>query len=279
MADLERKAADERSKAARERNDALRIQGSISGSTSRSILTSKLREIQRRQERAVDHDKRAARHADDAARKGQQLTTAKGSLDRAAEREQKKDDAELRRRRDDELRHLDRLEAARREASAVPPPGLAVHPSAQVASPGAYEFDVCLSFAGEDRAYVEMVSQGLKHAQVRVFYDEDEHARLWGKDLAEHFDYIYRQASQYCVMFVSAAYAAKKWTRHERRSALARAIEEESEYILPARFDDTQLPGLLPTLGYIDLRKYAPETVVEFLLEKLGHRAGSSNDS
>lgn len=105
-----------------------------------------------------------------------------------------------------------------------------------------------------------------------MFYDEDERVNLWGKDLAEHFDHIYRQASRYCVMFVSAAYAAKKWTRHERRSALARAIEEEGEYILPARFDDTELPGLPPTVGYIDLREIAPATLVEFLLEKLGKK-------
>ncbi len=90
-----------------------------------------------------------------------------------------------------------------------------------------------------------------------------------GKDLVEHFDYIYRQASRYCVMFISAAYAAKPWARHERRSALARALEEEGEYILPARFDDTELPGLRPTVHYLDLREIAPATLVEFIVEKL----------
>ena len=133
-----------------------------------------------------------------------------------------------------------------------------------------FEYDVCLSFAGEERSYVEMVAGGLKERGVKVFYDNDETAQLWGKDLAEHLDYIYRKASRYCVMFVSEAYARKPWTRHERRSALARALEEESEYILPARFDDTDLDGLPPTIGYLDLRQYAPATLVDFLLEKLG---------
>src|SRR5439155_24562734 len=32
-----------------------------------------------------------------------------------------------------------------------------------------------------------------------------------------------------------------------------RAFMEKREYILPARFDDTQIPGVLPTVGYIDL--------------------------
>lgn len=65
--------------------------------------------------------------------------------------------------------------------------------------------------------------------------------------------------------FISADYAAKAWTRHERRSALARAVEED-EYVLPARFDDTELPGFRPTIGYVDLREIAPATLVEFVI-------------
>jgi len=44
-------------------------------------------------------------------------------------------------------------------------------------------------------------------------------------------------------MFISKEYAEKPWTKHERRSDLSRALEED-EYVLPARFDDTELPGL-----------------------------------
>ena len=136
------------------------------------------------------------------------------------------------------------------------------------------EYDACLSFAGEERGYVELVARGLKDAGLRVFYDEDEKVWLWGKDLIEHFDRIYRVASRYCVMFISAAYAAKEWTRLERRSALARALTEQGEYILPARFDDTELPGMPPTIAYIELSELAPATLVEFIVEK-GRPAGS----
>ena len=135
-----------------------------------------------------------------------------------------------------------------------------------------FEYDVCLSFAGEERPYVEMVARVLQDRGARVFYDRDEVKTLWGKDLVEHFDHIYRSASRYCVMFISEAYASKAWTRHERRSALARALVEEDEYVLPARFDDTELPGLPPTIGYVDLRQYAPATLADFVLGKLGLR-------
>ena len=192
-------------------------------------------------------------------------------MDRALGQHRKKDDAEQRRRRDEELRHIDRLEAARRTAEAPQLADRTFSPPAprERRAPAEYEYDVCLSFAGEDRTYVEMIAEQLKGRGLRVFYDRDEAGKLWGKDLVEHFDSIYRQASRYCVMFISEAYAAKPWARHERRSALARALEEEGEYILPARFDDTELPGLRPTVAYLDLRKVAPETLVEFIAEKL----------
>jgi len=271
IAQLEARVADERSKAARERSEALRIAGSISRTTSPSMAASKLKQAQQREERAVGHDKRAATHAAAAAGKGRQLTTSQASLDRALGQQRKKDDAEQRRRRDEELRHIDRLEAARRAAEAPQLADRTFSPPAprERRAPAEYEYDVCLSFAGEDRTYVEMIAEQLKGRGLRVFYDRDEAGKLWGKDLVEHFDYIYRQASRYCVMFISEAYAAKPWARHERRSALARALEEEGEYILPARFDDTELPGLRPTVAYLDLRTIAPETLVEFIAEKL----------
>ena len=51
---------------------------------------------------------------------------------------------------------------------------------------GSREYDVSLSFTGEDREYVEQVASGLRHQGVRVFYDRYEEANLWGKDLCVH---------------------------------------------------------------------------------------------
>src|SRR6266852_295827 len=120
-------------------------------------------------------------------------------------------------------------------------------------------FDVCLSFAGEERDYVERVASALKAADVSVFYDGYEEVNLWGKDLYQHLDEVYRTKARYCVIFISTAYAGKVWTRHELKSAQARAFEENREYILPVRFDDTELPGVLKTTQYIDLKLRAPE--------------------
>ena len=51
-----------------------------------------------------------------------------------------------------------------------------------------YEYDVVLSFAGEDRVYVQDIAKKLKAKGIKVFYDEFEEAKLWGKDL---YQYLY----------------------------------------------------------------------------------------
>jgi len=133
----------------------------------------------------------------------------------------------------------------------------------------AHEYDVALSFAGEDREYVEKVAAYLKDKGINVFYDDYEKVKLWGKDLYVHLDEVYRKKAKYCVMFLSRAYASKVWTNHERSSAQARAFQEKNEYILPARFDDTEIPGIKPTVGYIDLKQYTPEKFGELVIEKI----------
>ncbi len=139
-----------------------------------------------------------------------------------------------------------------------------------------YNYDVALSFAGEDRPYVHAVAQTLRSNEVSVFYDDFEKVELWGKDLGEFLDQVYRLQSRYCVIFVSAAYASKVWTNHERKSALSRAIQERSEYILPARFDETELPGMRPTVAYIPLDGVPPEQFATMILEKMGKTSGGA---
>jgi hypothetical protein len=274
LAALEKRVADERTGAARERSNALRIGSSIRASNTPSSVQSKLRQVQRLEEKAVAHDKRAAQHSDQVASKRRALTKAQASLEQALEQVRRQEDREVKKKRDIELRHVREIERLRRQKSQPFPETLAarqfsVAPSDSSAVPGEYEYDVCLSFAGENRDYVEMVARELSAQGVRVFYDEDAKITLWGKDLLEHFDRIYRKASRYCVMFISEHYARKPWARHERRSALARALEEEGEYILPARFDSTDLSGLPPTIAYLDLTEIAPATLVSHIMEKL----------
>jgi TIR domain len=133
-----------------------------------------------------------------------------------------------------------------------------------------YQYDVCLSFAGEQREYVDETAAHLRNMGVHAFYDRYETTTLWGKNYYDYLQEIYRDGAKYCVMFISADYARKVWTNHERTSAQVRALGEKVEYILPARFDDTEIPGVLPTVGYIDLQEVGSAELAELIAEKLG---------
>lgn len=64
----------------------------------------------------------------------------------------------------------------------------------------------------------------------------------------------------------------------QTRSALACAAEERTAYILPVRMDDTRLPGLLPTIRYIDARVEGADGFISVLREKLdGTPGGCTN--
>ena len=132
-----------------------------------------------------------------------------------------------------------------------------------------WQWDGALSFAGAQRDYVQEVAQALKAQGLRCFYDADEQIELWGKYLAEELPAIYGEQAAAVVVFVSAEYAARDWTQHERRAALARAERERREYVLPARFDDTPLPGLPPDMATVDLRTRTPEQFAVMIVRKL----------
>jgi hypothetical protein len=130
-------------------------------------------------------------------------------------------------------------------------------------------YDVALSFAGEDRDHARRIAELLRVRGFSVFFDENEQATLWGRNLYTHLSDVYQNKARYCLMFISVHYASKLWTKRERDAAQARAFRESREYILPLRLDDTALPGIEETVGYIDLRNTPAEEVVGLLTEKL----------
>jgi hypothetical protein len=133
-----------------------------------------------------------------------------------------------------------------------------------------YQYDVALSFAGENRTVVEQLAVLLRAEGLEVFYDNFKISDLWGRDLFQHLDDVYADQARFCVVFVSEAYARKAWTNHELKSAQSRAFLEKNEaYILPVRLDDTVIPGIRATMGYLDLRKVTIEEVATATLEKI----------
>ena len=131
------------------------------------------------------------------------------------------------------------------------------------------KYDVALSFAGENRKYVEEVAQHLQNKGVNVFYDNFNKVDLWGSNLIDHLGKVYSESSRFIVMFISKYYAEKIWTNHERKFAQDRAFKMKEDCILPARFDNTEILGLPSSIGYIDLNRTSPEELADLIKEKV----------
>ena len=132
------------------------------------------------------------------------------------------------------------------------------------------QYQVALSFAGEERSYVEEVARFLQARGIAVFYDEFEKIALWGRNLAEELPAVYEHKSGRVVIFISKAWVDKAWPRHERQAALSRAVQEPEEYLLPVRFDDTPVPGLPDSVAYLRAKDYSPAVLATLVAMKLG---------
>lgn len=114
-----------------------------------------------------------------------------------------------------------------------------------------YYYDVVLSFAGEDREFVEECADILTALGVKVFYDSYEQDALWGKDLYTFLADIYSNKAKYAIVFVSKYYVKKRWTKHEFKFINERMFKSKTGYLLPVFLDDTKLSGIPETQGYL----------------------------
>lgn len=131
-------------------------------------------------------------------------------------------------------------------------------------------YDLAISFAGADRRVAKALTKHFLDFGFMVFYDEFEQASLVGKNLYEYLQEIYRENCSYPVILVSENFRKSRWATHEWRSAQAKAWENPgSDAVIPVILDDTQLPGLLPTLGYLDYRKLGAKKTAALIAEKV----------
>lgn len=77
------------------------------------------------------------------------------------------------------------------------------------------DYDVALSFAGEDRAYAEQMRDALEDLGHAVFYDQAEMHRILGEDVEAYLAPIYNSGSRFVVAILGEMYGRKRWTLFE----------------------------------------------------------------
>jgi hypothetical protein len=146
-----------------------------------------------------------------------------------------------------------------------------------------FQYDLAISFAGEQRTLARSLARRLDAAGYSVFFDEFAEAELWGRDLTMSLKEVYAHAARFCLILLSREYVEKPWTNAERQNALSRFIRSKPGYILCLKLDESDLPGFPDVVAYVDFRQRTENDVFALLIKKLGsprsHMVGlSQND-
>ncbi|MFE7504370.1 TIR domain-containing protein [Promicromonospora sp. NPDC057488] len=133
-----------------------------------------------------------------------------------------------------------------------------------------YEYDVAVSFAGNDRPVVDKFVEVLEERHIKVFYDYNQQAELWGKDLRRGLARIYGEQAQFMIICLSDDYPERDWTTFEYEVGRNAASKRTEEYLLPLLVGNRPpIVGLPATFGFLSLQDQPMEKVADFVLEKL----------
>jgi hypothetical protein len=138
------------------------------------------------------------------------------------------------------------------------------------------KYDVAISVASEQNRLARELSICLERSGYAPYFYEFLESDGLGRSLKQLLDEVYENDSRYCIIFVSAEYAAKEHTRHELRAALRRTARQSDTYIIPIQLDHTTLTEL-GDVKYIDLRgRRDVAKVCDLVCRQLGKPAWKS---
>jgi hypothetical protein len=104
-----------------------------------------------------------------------------------------------------------------------------------------YEFDIAISFAGENRALAKHIAEQLLSLDVQVFYDENFESNYLGKAWSKEFTRIFGSASRYVLCLLDENHQQKIWPTFEREVFIPRIQKAE---VIPVYLDDTPVVGV-----------------------------------
>ena len=132
-------------------------------------------------------------------------------------------------------------------------------------------FRIALSFPGEHRPFVEQVAKRLAShvGQDRVLYDKYYEAEFARPDLDTYLQRLYHDESELIAVFLCADYERKEWCGLEWRALRDLIKRRKTSAIMPLRFDNTEIPGLFSTDGYVWIGNRTPHEVADVILQRL----------
>lgn len=143
-------------------------------------------------------------------------------------------------------------------------------------SPRDFEWDVAISFAGENRELARYIADSLETLDVHVFFDEQYESNYLGKTWRTQFKRIFGSASRLVVALLDNHHAEKIWPTFERECFTPRVANGE---VIPIYLDDTSFVGIpKDTVGIVfrwdpnsaTWKDDARSQIVSRLMERIG---------
>jgi hypothetical protein len=140
-----------------------------------------------------------------------------------------------------------------------------------------FEFDIALSFAGENRDLARIIASQLETLDCAVFFDELFEANFLGKTWSAKFKQIFQEQSRFVVCLLDHNHNTKIWPTFERECFAPRVPDEA---VIPVYLDDTVFVGIPKDLVGIkfrrDTRKTLEDDVLDNIVFKIGERLESA---
>jgi len=137
------------------------------------------------------------------------------------------------------------------------------------------EWDVAISFAGENRELAKKIAEDLEFLDVHVFFDEFYESNYLGKAWSDSFKSIFANESDLVVVLLDGNHQRKIWPTFERDCFTPRIADGE---VIPVFLDDTVFVGIPKDIAAIyfnwdpsdpNWKKDAEEQIVMKLIERL----------
>lgn len=127
------------------------------------------------------------------------------------------------------------------------------------------KYKIAVSYASEQRYYVEKFVDFFIKKKIKIYYDRNEQVEMLGTLLHEKLQEIYTDDTEYRIIFLSSDYINKPITKMESEYILAHNVFEKSKlYVF--KFDDSTLPGLNRNFVYSTLSDFPePEDYAELI--------------
>jgi hypothetical protein len=138
------------------------------------------------------------------------------------------------------------------------------------------EYDIAISYAGEDLETASRLAEMLQEAGVSVYFSNARQARMVGERLEQVLSRIFGGGSLFVIALISGHYSEKDWPRFELQAARAEEKRRGGVVILPVLVAEAKLEELPSDKVYLDLRRISIEEAAAILVAKVKQNRGET---